>query len=161
MGSWVQKNVAPEIAGYLFNIKITSLPQRIGVFQRDSTTDLEIDYDQLEGQLEETPQIIAFYDLLLAEQKAVVATLEREEEVLRGVIAEAILKDARDNNYEVRRSDLENLIEADDTLIRLAAKNILAVRNENRLKAIVNALNAKVDNLRSLAGFKRQEKQNP
>ncbi len=161
MSSWITNNIAPEISGYLFNIKITSLPARVGVFQRDSAPDLEIDYDLLEQQLEETPQIIAFYDMLLAEQKAVVAMLEREEEVLRGTIAEAILKNARDNDYEVRRSDLENLVEADDQLILLASKKILAIRTENKLKAVVNGLNAKVDNLRSLAGFKKQEKQNP
>jgi hypothetical protein len=161
VSSWLNNNIAPEVAGYLFNIKITSLPERIGVFQRDSSVDLEIDYDLLEQQLEETPQIIAFYDLLLAEQKAVVASLERQEEILRGTIAEAILKNARDGNYEVRRSDLENLVDADDELIALAAKAIFATKIENKLRAVVNGLNAKVDNLRSLAGFKKQEKQNP
>lgn len=161
MNSWVTNNIAPEIAGYLFEIKITSLPARIGVFKRDSAPDLEIDFDLLEQQLEEAPQVVVFYDMLLAEQKAVVATLEREEEVLRGTIAEAILKKARDNNYDVRRADLEDLLEADDQLILLASKKILATKTENKLKAVVNGLNAKIDNLRSLAGFKKQEKQNP
>ena len=153
--SWVKANVAVEVADYLFNIKI-KLPDRVGPYARDIRPDIIIDFEMLEEQLAETPEMIAFWDLLLAEQKAKVATLERGNRYLRGVITQELLGSAGDR--ELRRSDLKDVIEADPRVADIEARLILEMRNEDKLRAVINALQKKSEHLRSLAGFKRVER---
>lgn len=155
--SWIKKNVTKDVADYLFNIKV-SLPDRIGLVQRDLRPDVLIDYDMLEKQLEEAPEMLAFWDLLFAEQKMKVAALQRRSITLRGTIAQRILEDGRAGGYDIRRSDLEDLVEADEEVITVEAQIILEQRNENRLKCVVAVLQNRSEILRSLAGFKKQER---
>jgi hypothetical protein len=154
---WVDENVPKEVADYLFNIKL-NLPERVGVFQRDVRKDLETDFDMLEEQLAETPAMMNFYDQLVAEQKAVVATLERKAEVMKGKIVERIVTDANDRGVKIRREDVKDIIESDDEYIMVKAKIILETLVEDKIRAVARNLGAKNDNLRSLAGFKREEK---
>lgn len=156
--SWIAKNVQLDVADYLFNIRVNALPERIGVYQRDVRPDVAIDYDMLEEQLAETPEMLVFWDLLLAEQTTKVAVLERRAKLLRGEVTQRILQDARDGEYGVRRSDVEDIIESDEQVVNVEAEIILNTLVENKLKAVVSALRSKSENLRSLAGFKREEK---
>jgi hypothetical protein len=157
--NWIAKNVEPELAEYLFNIKLT-LPQRIGLVQRDVRADLVIDFDLLEGQLSDTPEMLAFFDMLLAEQVAKVATMKRRVKRTRGLTLEALLESSRmAHGREMRRADCEDLVESDDQVVKTEAELILEQLKEDRIKSVVEAIKMKSEHLRSLAGFKRQERQ--
>lgn len=155
--SWITKNVDKDVANYLFNIKISSLPERIGLVQRDVRPDLTVDFELLEKQLEETPEMLAFWDLLLAEQKTKVAVLERQLLTARGTVVKRILEDNRASGVALRRSDLADIVETDDQILDCEARLIYEQRIESRLKCVVISIQSKAEVLRSLAGFKRQE----
>lgn len=154
--SWIKKNVDQDVSDYLFNIRI-NLPKRVGVFQRDVRPDVIVDFDLLEQQLAETPEMIVFWDQLLAEQKSVVARIKRQMEIVRGYVTSSILEKARENNTTVRRDDIKDLIGRDPKMIELVKTLIKEELAEHKIKAVVNCLQTKADNLRSLAGFKKQE----
>ena len=116
--NWIEKNIPEDVADYLFNIRITSLPARIGVYQRNVRPDVIVDFDLLEEQLEE----------------------------------------ARESGISIRREDLKDMINADPLLIELEKDIIMDTRAEEKLRAVVRALQVKSEHLRSLAGFKREEK---
>ena len=158
---WINDNVNLDVANFLFNIKITCLPDRIGVFQRDVRPDVTIDFEFLEEQLAQTPEMICFWDMLLAEQKAKVASLESRKDFIRGEITDRILTDCRDKKIEVRRADIEDLIKQDQDYVDHTVKLIQETRVENKLRAVISALQRKSDHLRSLSGFKKEEKRNP
>ena len=155
---WIEEHVSKDVADYLFNIKINALPQRIGLVQRDVRPDVSIDYELMEEELAETPEMLAFWDLLLVEQSTKVASLKRQGIVKRSSVAQRIIEAGNIGGYDTRRSDLEDLVEADDGVIDLDAQLIMEQRIEGRLKVVVNSIKVKSEHLRSLAGFKRTER---
>lgn len=156
--SWVSENIAQDVADYLFNIKV-SLPNRT-VLARDIRPDILIDFDALEEQLETTPEMICFWNMLMAEQKAKCATLERQAIIVRSTIADRILKDAKEKNIELRRSDIKDIVEADEDIANIEAQTILEDKKHEKIKAVVESLQCKSRHLQSLAGFKREERRN-
>jgi hypothetical protein len=156
---WIRDQVDQKIADYLFNIKI-NLPERVGIYQRNIIPDLEIDFENLEVQLAECQEQICFFDMLLAEQKAVVALLEQHLRQEKGRITETLVSGAKDIKVEIRRTDIKDIIENDASVVDKQAKIIIETRNEDKLKAVLNGLQKKSDHLRSLAGFKRDEQRN-
>lgn len=156
--SWINKNINKDVADYLFNIKLDCLPDRIGVYQRDVRPDLTIDFEMLEEQLQETPEMLAFWDQLLAEQKAKVASLLRKKEITRGFVVRKMLEEANDAGVRLRSEDLKNILYADKSLVKLEREIIEESRKEDKVRAVVRTIQMKSEHLRSLSGFKREEK---
>ena len=52
---------------------------------------------------------------------------------------------------------LDEIVEADDTMLALQSKLMIAERALSKLYGFVDSLKMKSEHLRSLAGFKRQE----
>lgn len=156
--SWIKNNIPEDVANYLFNIRISSLPKRIGTFQRDVCQDIDIDFEILEKQLEETPEMIAFYDQLLAEQRMKLNVLLRRKDIMRGKITKRMLEEARTTDIKVRSTDLKDMINADPMLIELEKDIIIETRIEEKVRSVVRVLQIKSEHLRSLAGFKKEEK---
>lgn len=156
---WISSNIDPEIVEYLFHIKVR-LPDKIGIYQRDVVPDLVVDFDRLEEQLQETPQMIAFWNMLLAEQKTIVVTLERKIKTIRGQIVENMLEKSHMEKVDIRSNDLKEIINKDKQLLEIEARLILNQKIEDRVETVVDALCKKLDSLRSLAGFKKIESRN-
>lgn len=154
--SWIKDNISPEIADYLFNIKVI-LPDRVGVYQKNLKADLMVDFDNLEEELQTSSEMICFFDLLLAEQKSVVAHLEHKIRLTRGTITDSIAEKWKNLNKEIRSTDLKQIIESDEDIIKLQARINKEILVEDKLKAVINGLKIKNDNARSLAGFKKEE----
>ena len=150
--SWITDNIQPEIVEYLFNLKIT-LPNRIGVFQRDIVPDIEVDFELLEEQLQQTPQMICFFNMLLAEQTSKVKQIERRAKAMRGKVAKTILAQDKD----IRRTDISDIVNADESIIRIDWQAIKEQEIQDKLEATVDALTKKFEALRSLSGFKKGE----
>lgn len=157
---WIDSNINKDIADYLFNIKLTCMPQRIGMFQRDLRPDVQINFDNLEEELEQTPEMFAFWSQLLAEQKAKVAKLTRQKEITRGYVRSRMLEEARQRGTSLRAEDLKEIINSDKALVELDKEIIIERRKEDKVKSVVDALRLKSEHLRSLSGFKREEKKN-
>ena len=153
---WVDKNIDDNIANWLFNIKI-QLPDR-SLFQRDVRPDISVDYDALEEQLAEIPAVICFWDQLLAEQRFVISVLEAKKDAIRAEVASELFKESGDAGVKMPAYILKDLVNNDERMIELMGKMIMEVRKENKLRAVVSSLQRKAESLRSLAGFKREER---
>lgn len=151
---WARDVIGDKISEALFNINVKLLG---GVeCKRDFSPDIGIDYEDLEKQLSEGPSIYAFWSSILAEQKMNVAMIEMEIKRCRGKIVDNLVKDV-DDRKKLRASDIKELIEADDGLLKLQAKFLKEDRTLSKLYAITRALEMKSENMRSLFSLKRRE----
>ncbi len=155
MSDWFAKNVEEDIAKAVVRLSI-KLPNRTNI-DRDFRPDVEINYDQLETQLEEVPSIFSFWSSVLAEQRAVSTAMERKVKLRRAVLTNSLIEDAKANNIKIAQWQVETLMESDKDLGDFETASIIANRNLSKLFAIVDAIRMKSEALRSLAGFKREE----
>jgi len=156
--SWIEQNVDPKIIAYLFNIKINDLPNDLGSYQKNIAPDLVVNYEMIEEQLAETPEMMAFWNMLLAEQKIKVEVIERQIRAQRGKITEKLLEQSRQEKVEIRSTELKELINSDGTIQQWETKLLRERKAEERLKVVSESLKYKFDSLRSLSGFKKEEK---
>jgi hypothetical protein len=155
---WIADNIEPGVSGYLFNIQVVNV--KGDIYQRNVIPDLEVNFDQLEEQLEATPEMIAFWDMLLAETKMNVEIIELKIRKLRGEITERMIKDSREAKYEYRYNELRDVITTDKSILQLEIELIRSRWKMNRVKVVVESLSRKFDALRSLSGFKKAEMHN-
>lgn len=152
---WFEENISEDIASTIIRLDIT-LPNKKKI-NRDFRPDVAIDYDELEEQLENTPSSYAFWSSVLAEQRAVVAIIERKVKARRSALTQELLDNAKISGIKIAQWQVDTLADSDDRLISYEAELILANRTLSKLYAVVDAIRMKSDNLRSLAGFKREE----
>jgi hypothetical protein len=155
--SWLKDNVDPKLVEYLFRIRITDIPN-IGVYQHNVADDLALDFEQLELQLEQVPEQIAFWNMLHAEQKSKVEILDRRIKTIRGQVTERLLKEARDSKIELRSNDLKEILNCDKGVLELDAQLLAQKKVLDKLDVVVDGFIRKFDALRSLAGFKKEDK---
>jgi len=153
--SWIDDNVDPEITNHLFCLRL-----RVGakIYTRNVTPELSIDFELLEEQLANTPQMIAFYNQILADQAYLVETLEGQLRSKEGQVWESISSELRSKGLDVRSTDLKKLTGADPMLRDMESRYLREKHKETKLKAVVQDLIRKFDALRSLSGFKREER---
>jgi len=156
--SWIEQNVDPKIVAYLFNIKINDLPNDLGSYQKNIAPDLVVNYEMIEEQLAETPEMMAFWNMLLAEQKIKVEAIERQIRAQRGKITEKLLEQSRQEKVDIRSTELKELINSDSAIQQWETKLLREKKAEERLKVVSESLKYKFDALRSLSGFKKEEK---
>ncbi len=122
--------------------------------------DLEIEYDKIEEQLEAIPSIFAFYGSIYSELRMNVAVLERKIKAKRGRLYSALLDSAKAENVKLSEKVIERIVEKDANLIKSELNLAILNKNVGKLWSKIEALKMKCDNLRSLAGFKKQEQRN-
>lgn len=152
---WFEKNISDDIANYVANISVSLMNRE--KFSKDIRPDVEIEYDDLEKQLEETPSIFAFWSMLLADQKAVVSVIERKLNLRRATLTNKFIDEAKASSTKLAQWQVDILLEGDEELNRLEAQNIIASKTLSKLFAVVESIRMKCDNLRSLSGFKKTE----
>ena len=119
--------------------------------------DVSVNYDILQDELIEQSAKYAFWSTILSEQKAIVATLNhlikvRKSEVIRDSIAAS-----RTSGVKIPKYELDEIVEFDG---KMQGAQKLLIKEDKKLSllyGVVDTLKTKGDNLRSLAGFKRQE----
>lgn len=155
MSKWFSENIDEDLANAILRIKVR-MPNGT-TLERDLRPDLATDYELLEEQLTETPSIFVFWSAALAEQRRHTASLERMIQRRKAKVCEMIIADSKKEKYKVTQYMLEELVELDDEYMKLQAELVLAKRTESKLWSIVRSIEMKSDNLRTLAGFKKQE----
>jgi hypothetical protein len=159
MKDWFSENVPEDIAKRIVRIRAEIGEDQ--VVDRDFRPDLAIDYETLEESLMTAPQTFAFWAMVYSEQKAYVAKLDRISKRRRAQIYDLIIEESQKKSVKVPEKILRELVEKDDKLLEIESKLILANRTLGKLFNIVDAMKLKVEALRSLAGFKRQEQSAP
>lgn len=151
--------IPDEVRDTLFKIRVKIGPSKI--LEHNFLPDVDVDYDELEAQLEEIPAKYAYVSSILAEQKAIVQMKERMLLRRKALVTDEILQSSREAGISLRVSDVEKLIEKDDVVTKFDADLIMSRKVENKLIGLVTSIRMKSDSLRSLAGFKRQEMSDP
>jgi hypothetical protein len=149
------KNLDEDIRNLLFKLRV-KLPGGKNL-EHDFSGDFTPEYERLEEQLEETPQMLAFFGAVLSEQKHVCNVLELKIARRRAVVSENAREDATNNNMKIAKYVLDEIADGDDELLRLQTELLVGQRTLGKLYYFVDSIRMKTDNLRSLAGFKRQE----
>ncbi len=153
-------DVPPEIRDTIWRVR-AKIPGA-GDFEHDFKSDVDVDYDQLETQLEEISSIYSYASSMLADAKTMVSLKKLSVQRARAKIVQEILEDSRQNqNKPPRKTDIDDLIDGNERVVKLTVELIQAERTESKLVGFVQALKMKSEVLRSLAGFKRQELSDP
>jgi len=128
---WFKDNVEEKISEALISILVV-LPNKEKI-TRDFRPDLDIDYDLLEEQLADIPSIFAFWSVVLAEQKANTELIEREIKLRKALITRELLDESKrlaadgagiGTRPGLRQSDIKDLMQGDETLLKLDASYI-------------------------------------
>jgi len=153
---WFDEYVPEEVANsslFKFVVAINS-NQRIVV---DMRADLEVDYNIVQDQLEDTPSEFAYWAAIYSELKMQIAKIERQIKARRGKLIDKIVKDATEANVRLTDKQTMACVEADKDLNKLEAKLMIMNKHCGKMYFMVEAIRMKSDNLRSLAGFARIE----
>lgn len=156
--NWISEHIPEELATstlFRFDVKMPNG----AVVQVDLLQDIDIDWENLESQLGYTHQQYLYYALMMTELKAQVSILERKCKARRGVLVEAAVGVAKELGVRPTADQTKSMIESDDTLNKLEAIQINSQKHANKLHHTVEALRMKSEHLRSLAGFKKQERE--
>jgi len=116
--------------------------------------DLNIDYEGLEQEMEQFPNKYHLWSMLYSEIKEQLAVVDKKIKKRKGIVFGEICKQG---GKSLRRSDITDIMETDDMLSKLEASKILLEKQSQKLWFTLEALKMKNDNLRSLAGFRKQE----
>lgn len=148
-------NFDKELIQTVFKLKVELENGKI--VSKDFSVDLSIDYDLIEEHLAETPAMFAFLSSMLSEQKYACAKIERMIARRRAKIIENANEEALSAGLKMHKYILDELVEADDEILKHQSRLMLAQRSLGKLYGLVDAMRIKNDNLRTLAGFKKEE----
>jgi len=154
---WVTENIPVEVADsqlFKFTIAIGSGDNKQDV-DVDLLSDLGIDYELLQSQMEDIPSQYVFYGSIYSELKLQLAKLERQIKGKRGQITDRTTKEAAAKAVKLTEKQLAAIIESDLELQEIELKAAIFQRNVGKLWFTIEALKMKADNLRSLSGFSK------
>jgi len=160
---WITNNVPSELVGstiFRFEVKLNSVnpeTKKNTIIEVDILSDLDLDYDLLEEQVQDLPAQYAFWSAVYSEARNMVAVAERAVKVRRAQAIRAVQDDARENKVRFTAEQVKHLIEADAALVKADQKYQEFQMKAGKLYHMVEALKMKAELARSLAGFKRQE----
>lgn len=149
------RDLDKDIKDTLFKIRV-KLPGG-KTLDHDFSGDFTPEYERLEEQLEETPQMLAFFGAVLSEQKHICNVLELKIARRRAVVSEDARTVARKADMKIAKYVLDEIADGDNELLKLQTELLVSQRTLGKLYYFVDSIRMKTDNLRSLAGFKRQE----
>lgn len=147
-----------EAVDYLFRITVTTKGGK--KFPRDFSGDVQIDYDNIQEELENAPAIFSYWSSVLAQQRLIVDTSKQ------AIIARTAKKQneysnaAKAGDFKMSKYQLDSLVEADDDIIKMKMQLAFDEKKLSVLYGLIKSLEMKSDNLRSLAGFAKMEMKN-
>jgi hypothetical protein len=120
----------------------------------DVEDNLMINYDLIESELEDFPHTYYLWAMLYSEVKEQQEVIEKKIRKRKGILYKTILDEG---GWNLRRSEIDDLMSDDEVLMELELQAILIGKQRQKLWYILESLRMKNDNMRSLAGFRKQE----
>ena len=155
---WVESNISETVATsqvFRFKVKFPNQHEE----EIDLFADLDIDYDILETHLEEIPAQYMFWAAVYSELKSMVAIAEMKANRRRAALTKEILEQFKSRAIKLTDKQLTNLIDKDDKLATLQVELAAAQKKTGKVYHMVEAIRLRSEHCRSLAGFKRQDKE--
>jgi hypothetical protein len=155
---WFKEHVPPELArGTMFKFSI-KLPNGT-VVNINLIDDIDINFEILEEQHERIPAQYMYWASVYSELRSAVAILELKMRSRRQAVVRKILDEFKVCGVKPTDKQTTSLIDGDDELIRKEAELAILQKNCGKVYHMVEAIRLKSEHSRSLAGFKRQEKE--
>lgn len=159
---WIKDNLPTDLyASQLFRITVTlpvedknEKPKKLTI---DVLPALEIEYDMLEKALEDMPATFAYFSSVYSEARKQVTLYERAIKARKGLIMKTIAAEQREAKTRLTSDQITRIIDADEDIDKLEMKLAERQMQSGKLYYFLEALRMKNDNLRTLAGFKKQE----
>lgn len=159
--SWIEENLPPELANStLFKFRI-KLPVDKGIkdIDVDLLPDLDLDYELLEDQMPDIPAQVMNWAALYSEMKMRVSVQERRVKARRGQVVKLIQEEAQKNKVRLTDSQVKLIAEADKVLVEADSRLAVLQMQTGKLWHMIEALKLKAEIARSLAGFRKLERQ--
>jgi hypothetical protein len=155
---WFQEHVPPEVANsslFQFNIK---LPDNKS-YHINLIDDVDINFEILEEQHERIPAQYVYWAAIYSELRYAIAKLELKIKSRKHAIVRKMLEEFRARNIRATDKQTAVLLDGDADLVRLEAELIIQQKNCGKVYHMVEAIRLRSEHSRSLAGFKRQERE--
>jgi hypothetical protein len=164
--SWITEyvlTVSPELAStslFRFNVKlqITDEHNKPKTLTVDMLPDLDLDYEILEEQMEQIPGQYAFWSAVFSEVKMGVAVADRKLKMRYGAVVEKIQEESNKNGVKLTAEVIKRIAESDQDVVKADLAYQMAQMQAGKLFHMLEALKMKSELARSLAGFKRNER---
>jgi hypothetical protein len=158
MPKWFQDHVPSELADsslFKFSIKL----QNGSVVEINLVDDIDINFDILEEQHEQIPAQYIYWAAIYSELRCATAIQELKMKSRRNSVVRKVVAEFKAQGTKLTDKQLNGLIEGDNDLVKNEAELAILQRNCGKVYHMVEAIKLRSEHCRSLAGFKRQEKE--
>ena len=155
---WALSNISEAISNsqvFKFKVKFPNGHEE----EIDLLSDIDIDYDILETHLEEIPAQYMFWAAVYSELKSMVTISDLKVSRRRSILTKEIIERFKAKSIKLTDKQLTNLIDQDDKLAVLQVEVASAHKKAGKVYHMVEAIRLRSEHCRSLAGFKRQDKE--
>jgi hypothetical protein len=158
--SWAAERLPAELLEsklFVFNVK---LPNG-GVVRLNILDDVELDFDLLEQHLQQASGQYVFWAAIYSELRTGIAVREMQIKKCKATLMAAAAQRNAGEQRQKRLTDkqLAAIVDGDPKLIRLEADLALAHRDVGKVFHALEGVRMRAESARSLAGFKRQERE--
>lgn len=159
MPQWFREHVPLDLANSsLFQFKVKL--QNGTICEINLAEDIDINYELLEEQHERIPAQYMYWAAIYSELRSAVAILElkirsKKHSVLRKTIEEFRIR----NTKPPTDKQTNAIVDGDPDLVKIEAELAILQRNCGKVYHMVEAIKLRSEHSRSLAGFKRQDKE--
>jgi hypothetical protein len=158
MPQWFQEHVPLDLANsnlFKFAVRL----QNGTICEVNLAQDIDINFEILEEQHERIPAQYIYWAAIYSELRCAIAILELKMRSKRHAILRRIIEEFRAHNNKTTDKQTNALIEGDPELVKSEAELAILQRNCGKVYHMVEAIRLRSEHSRSLAGFKRQEKE--
>jgi hypothetical protein len=155
---WFQEHVPLDLANSpLFQFKIKL--QNGNTCEINLVADIDINFEILEEQHERIPAQYIYWAAIYSELRCAVAILELKMRSKKNVVLRKTLEEFRARNAKTTDKQINAIVDGDQDLVKSEAELAILQRNCGKVYHMVEAIKLRSEHCRSLAGFKRQEKE--
>lgn len=162
--NWIESNVPQElIKSSLFRFEVTlrvpdpDNPKKNKRITVDILSDLDVDMDILEEQMQNLPSQYAFWSAIYSELRVAVAVAERNLKVRKGRATDEVVRRAKDAGTKVTADQVRQIVEINPALVEADLKLANAHMIAGKIYHMLEAVKMKHEVCRSLIGIKKAE----
>ena len=160
--NWIEANVPKElIKSSLFKFEVSlRVPDKNNKSKKitvDILSDLDVDMDILEEQMQNLPSQYAFWSAVYSELRVSVAVAERNLKVRKGKATDETVKTAKEAGTKITADQVRQIVEINPMLVEADLKLANAHMLAGKIYHMLEAVKMKHEVCRSLIGIKKAE----
>jgi len=155
---WFHEHVPLDLATsnlFIFKIRL----QNGTVCEVNLTQDIDINFEILEDQHERIPAQYIYWAAIYSELRSAVAVLELKIKSRRHSLVRRTLEEFKTKNTKLTDKQLNAIVDGEPGMVKNEAELTILQKNCGKVYHMVEAIRLRSEHSRSLAGFKRQERE--